>query len=88
SLRKSSDCFRFSFGAGFTRKLAHQFGVFRRTGTGRIIGSRAGMTRAKPQKMALSAVLRFNRCFIKQKPRINGAPSGNKPCIHIRLLSF
>ncbi|MFQ1752663.1 hypothetical protein ACK386_17670, partial [Aeromonas veronii] len=25
-----SDCFRFSFGAGFARKLAHQFGVFRR----------------------------------------------------------
>ncbi|WP_421274661.1 hypothetical protein, partial [Aeromonas veronii] len=34
SLRKSSDCFRFSFGACFARKLAHQFGVFRRAGRG------------------------------------------------------
>ncbi|MFM5482405.1 hypothetical protein ACET9B_19435, partial [Aeromonas veronii] len=32
SLRKSSDCFRFSFGACFARKLAHQFGMFRRAG--------------------------------------------------------
>ncbi|WP_238566385.1 hypothetical protein, partial [Aeromonas aquatica] len=34
SLRKSSGCFRFSFGAHFTRKLAHQSGVLCRAGRG------------------------------------------------------
>jgi hypothetical protein len=34
SLRESSDCFRFSFGAYFIKKLAHQSGVFRRAGRG------------------------------------------------------
>ena len=35
--------------------------------------------RAKLQKMALFTVFRFNRCFIKQKPRVGGAVSGKKP---------
>ncbi len=46
------------------------------------------MTRGKLQKMAFFTDFRFNRCFIKQKPRIGGALWGNKPYIHIELLSF
>ena len=37
------------------------------------------MTRGKLQKMALFAVFRFNRCFIKQKPRIGGLFRAKNP---------
>jgi len=37
------------------------------------------MARGKLQKMALFTVSWFNRCFIKQKPRIGGTVSGKKP---------